>query len=514
MLNALVQGLSEGLVERTHTLKLTLLAALAGEHTLLLGPPGTAKSELARRLTSAFEDGRSFERLLTRFTVPEELFGPYALSALERDEYSRQIEGYLPTAHVGFLDEIFKSGSAVLNSLLSLLNERIFHNGTSVVQCPLIALVGASNERPEGEALQALADRFLMRLCLEPISAEGFATLIDAHGAPRNPLTVAPLPLDAPALIQSEANQLSLSPALMDLLIALRQHLHSEGIYVSDRRWHRIVGLLKVAAFTEGQREVTVWEGVLLPYCIGDTEQTQRLIADWYAHRLGARGATTLTGAALEAWAERLTQARSRTTQAVSPEGEPLYVDLHGRPALEARGPRQRTTAQGDALFLPPDVERDDPRLQQRVLTEEGLHRMAMKVGQHAFVYQEGMRIPLQVYLADPENMALETGDHDPLVAPGGFTGREQQEALRQLDALRSTLKSTMGEVHTLMAEANAHHDHLWLGADRISELTRQLHTRQGHLEQSLKRLAEIRSGFIDMPLGPAVIDPADDVGG
>ena len=138
-----VARLQLGLLERDMEVRLMLLAALCGEHLLLLGPPGTAKSELSRRLSS-LTGGQYFERLLTRFSVPEELFGPLSIKGLERDEYSRKTEGYLPTAEVAFIDEIFKANSAILNALLTLLNERLFDNGTDRLPVPLLCLVGAS----------------------------------------------------------------------------------------------------------------------------------------------------------------------------------------------------------------------------------------------------------------------------------------------------------------------------------------------------------------------------------
>ncbi len=138
-LDALLEALEHGLVERRRQVRLALLAALAGEHTLLIGPPGTAKSELARRLHLAFRDAQYFERLLTRFSVPEELFGPLSISALEQDRYERQTAGYLPQASIAFIDEVFKANSAILNALLTLLNERKFDNGAGRQDCPLTA---------------------------------------------------------------------------------------------------------------------------------------------------------------------------------------------------------------------------------------------------------------------------------------------------------------------------------------------------------------------------------------
>jgi len=151
-LRRLRDSLLTGLVERDVPVRLALLAALAGEHLVLLGPPGTAKSEIARRLRHAFSDATFFERLLTRFTVPEELFGPLSIRALETDRYYRQTEHYLPSAHVAFLDEIFKANSAILNALLTLLNERLFDNGVEREATPLVCVVGASNECPRRKA--------------------------------------------------------------------------------------------------------------------------------------------------------------------------------------------------------------------------------------------------------------------------------------------------------------------------------------------------------------------------
>src|SRR5512136_326009 len=160
----ILTALESGLVERRPTVRLALLAALAGEHTLLVGPPGTAKSQLARRVHLAFAEGRYFERLLTRFTVPEELFGPLSIRALEEDRYERQTAGFLPRASIAFIDEVFKANSAILNALLTLLNEREFDNGPRRESCPLVSVVGATNEIPEDEVGEAFFDRFLVRV--------------------------------------------------------------------------------------------------------------------------------------------------------------------------------------------------------------------------------------------------------------------------------------------------------------------------------------------------------------
>mmetsp|Transcript_40685 Transcript_40685/g.90451 ORF Transcript_40685/g.90451 Transcript_40685/m.90451 type:complete len:362 (+) Transcript_40685:81-1166(+) len=177
-----IRMMQEGLVERDTEVRLLLLAAMAGEHILLIGPPGTAKSEVGRRLNKLIR-GTYFERLLTRFSVPEELFGPLSMRALEEDKYVRQTRGYLPEAEVAFIDEIFKANSAILNTLLTLINERLFDNGSQRVRVPLISVVGASNELPESEELDALYDRFLVRRQVKQVTPSGVAQMLTYYSS-------------------------------------------------------------------------------------------------------------------------------------------------------------------------------------------------------------------------------------------------------------------------------------------------------------------------------------------
>src|SRR5438094_383241 len=172
------------LFERREEIEGLILAVLSRQHILLVGPKGAAKSMMIRMLAGSIQGAHYFERLLTRFTLPDELFGPVSISALKQDRFSRITRGYLPEAHFAFLDELWKANSSILNSLLAIINERLFYNDGEVIQCPLETMMGASAELPQEEALSALYDRFLLRYRVEYIAEDSHLLEMMADNRP------------------------------------------------------------------------------------------------------------------------------------------------------------------------------------------------------------------------------------------------------------------------------------------------------------------------------------------
>ena len=293
-LQAHLAALEHGLLDREAATRLLLLAALAGEHVLLIGPPGTAKSELARRLHRAFAGARYFERLLTRFSTPEELFGPLSLKALEDDRYERLIDGYLPTAGIAFLDEVFKANSAILNALLTLLNEREYDNGAARLHTPLISVVGASNEAPADESLLAFHDRFLLRVPVAPVGDAAFAALLQLDDGAAGPALPAPItPAERAALLDRRAS-VALDEAMLLAMSDLRQHCAGQGLLVSDRRWRQLVALMRCAAACEGRSLLDPLDLWLAPFVVATDAAAVPAVAAWITTELAGAVAQDL----------------------------------------------------------------------------------------------------------------------------------------------------------------------------------------------------------------------------
>ena len=281
-IESLLKELNKGIWEKDSEISLSLLAALAGESIILLGPPGVAKSMVARRLKLAFEGANSFEYLMSRFSTPDEIFGPVSISRLKKnDVYERAIEGYLPTADVVFLDEIWKAGPAIQNTLLTVINEKLFRNGANELHLPLKLLIAASNELPaKGEGLEALWDRFIIRLECQPITSEqSFNAMLLDKGEAENCIIATDVQIknEEYAKWQNDIAEINISQEVLKAINNIRHALRTvsvEGdeelhnIYISDRRWKKIVRLIRTSAFINNRKCTTLADLLPAYHCL------------------------------------------------------------------------------------------------------------------------------------------------------------------------------------------------------------------------------------------------------
>jgi MoxR-like ATPase len=469
-LQALIDVLEAGLLERGTAVRLALLCALAGEHMLLIGPPGTAKSELARRLHRAFDGARYFERLLTRFSTPEELFGPLSLKALEHDRYERLVDAYLPTASIAFLDEVFKANSAILNALLTLLNEREFDNGSARVRTPLISVIGASNEVPQDEALMAFYDRFLVRVPVAAVGDESFVQLLalgpsgglpdPAPGAPTGD-AAAPAAPAAPITRHelrgwlAARDALPLAPEVVPHLQALRALCAGQGIAVSDRRWRQLVGLLRTAALTDGRECVDALDLWLLPFVVAAQPAQVPVLQDWVAREVvqAAPQDASWLARAVDAFEKQL----EIESLAQAQEGE----DSAGKLALaRSIGTPQRAAEGGDGVSSADSGDSGD----------SGMLRI--------------MSAALEAHLRrrwSSAHVAARVAQVDEVLA----SALQRRDAVAtQADALRASL-----------------HGRLWLPPALAAQWLQARQQTVDLLAALVVRLVEIRAGFAALPI-------------
>jgi MoxR-like ATPase len=247
-------SLNTKFLEREDIIDGVLASVITKQNCFLFGLPGTGKSELVREISNGFKSSKFFGYLLSPTTDPSELFGPVAVSKLLKDEYVRDVEGYLPSANIAFLDELFRGSSAVLNSLLTILNERTFNNGREVIQTPIQSIVAATNSFPTEESLQAFCDRFLFRPTVEPLKKPTARRLLDlwALGIEKRPVVTSDLTYSDLTELQKEAENIEASDEFLDRFSQVFDLLASRGITISDRRRVQILRFMKAWALVQG----------------------------------------------------------------------------------------------------------------------------------------------------------------------------------------------------------------------------------------------------------------------
>jgi MoxR-like ATPase len=272
--------LNGAFLDKQEIIRLLIVSAIAGEHLILVGPPGTAKSALIRTFAQLV-DARYFEYLLTRFTEPNELFGPVDIKLFREGRYTRRTERMMPEAEIVFLDEIFKSNSAILNALLGILNERRFANGAEVQRVPLISMFAAANEVPNDENLAAMFDRFLLRVVSENLDSYHFHNLIQKGIDNEVRRLRPPKPiLSAQTLHALHAHAERLLHFPEDFLAKYKGlifQIRSEGISVSDRRVVKLLKLFAASALFEGRTEVCDGDFFVLRHIWNNLDQAELL---------------------------------------------------------------------------------------------------------------------------------------------------------------------------------------------------------------------------------------------
>lgn len=299
----LLEALNKDVFEKQEVIALALLSAISGESIFLLGPPGVAKSLIARRLKFAFKGGQSFEYLMNRFSTPDEIFGPVAISKLKNDEYERVTEGYLPDASIVFLDEIWKASPSIQNSLLTILNEKKYRNGKKELDVNIRGLISASNELPEkGQGLEALWDRFIIRLEVSGVSDKNnFNKMISKNLTSYEDNIAEELKLNDEDYKSwsSKINNIKVPEEVFNVIHVIRASIQNRNnrleeqenqIYISDRRWRKIIRLLRTSAFLNERESVDLMDCFLIAYCIWSDANEFQIVQDIVAESIKEYG--------------------------------------------------------------------------------------------------------------------------------------------------------------------------------------------------------------------------------
>lgn len=469
----LINEMNKGLLERNEQVKLMLLAAIAGEHILLIGPPGTAKSELAKRLKSVFIEANYFERLLTRFSVPEELFGPLSIKALEEDSYKRLTSGYLPEASIAFIDEIFKANSAILNSLLTLLNEREFDNGNRRYKVPLISVIAASNELPEGEELSALYDRFMLRSFVSSVSSDSFQNLLTLSPSTCDPELEYRLKIEDINEVQQLSEKIHLSTSVIELCKVFREYLQGEDIYVSDRRWRKIIKLMKVSAFTTGQNEVSNYDAWILPHCLWNKPEEFQGLKELYEQSVAINGdfSNEKSMNLISIWNNKLKLQSSQKVHKYDNKVRPIFIDNQGNETIEKSGKVQKTNDSGNLIYFDAynNKETTSPKS----------------------VYDRGDNKPVLINI-----------NFEPFMELMKYSISHIRGKLKEVLDIKNSTQLHIDELNKKLVSAKTIlNNHIWLDKALLPQITASYENALTHTQKKLSKLENIEAGFAKLPV-------------
>lgn len=281
----ILEHINSDLQEREEIVSVILLCMIANKSVFLYGPPGTGKSYIARKVASVFESDKFFDYLMGKFSTPEEIFGPFKLGELKKDNLERDIEEFLPSADFAFLDEIWKSSPAILNSLLTILNEKIFKTGKKTIKVPLKGLISASNEFPQtNQGLEALYDRFIARLEVMPIAdIDSFKKFIqneskEAKLKEKIKNTEIEEVLEKSKIITIDEKVLDILGLFRDNISIYNNENKDSAIYISDRKYKMIFELIGVMAVLCGREKIEIGDLILLEYCAWDKPEQKEII--------------------------------------------------------------------------------------------------------------------------------------------------------------------------------------------------------------------------------------------
>lgn len=273
-----LEPIKQRLVAKDEIIEVLGIALIASENAFLLGPPGTGKSAIVHELASRLQ-GKAFDYLLTRFTEPSELFGPFDLRKLRDGDLITNTDGMLPEADLVFLDELLNANSAILNSLLMALNERVFRRGREKVALPMLMAVSASNHLPNDDALAALFDRFLLRVHCDNVPQDRMSEVLVAGWSREQALPiVGAMPLDEARVLQAAVQQVDLEP-IRPAYLQLIQRLRNAGMSISDRRAVRLQRVIAASAVMCGRNTAIVNDLWVARYIWDSLAQVEMLVA-------------------------------------------------------------------------------------------------------------------------------------------------------------------------------------------------------------------------------------------